>query len=260
WLIIVDNADVDTFFGPSQLYKYLPHNSRGCVLILTRNRQLALRIICPAQLIHMNGMEQRDARNLLSSFTGQPSDDKDANDLVSALDYLPLAIAQAGVFVALNSMSVHTYLQQLIRNDESASELYLAGLSHFFSTMHCTNQYQSPIASLSDLRNYNSDASDVLAVMSCFHLEDVPIALLSTFSDPVSLFEALAILKAYSLIRPGSGCDTVELHPLARAMARSEVKSKTKHSHYLELALKAMNLNFPAISEQPSLLERCGLY
>jgi tetratricopeptide (TPR) repeat protein len=258
--MIVDDADVDTFFGPSQLHKFLPHSPRGCILVLTRNRQLALRIVRPAQLIEIGGMVREDASKLLLSFTGQLCDHKDADDLVSALELSPLAIAQAGAFIAFNSMSIRSYLHQINISDHSASQLFLAALTHFSSTMHCMLHSRLPIASLSALRNYDPGASDLLAVTACFHEVDIPLTLLSAISDPDQLSKALLVLQGYSLVRPGSRSNTIELPRVARAIVRAEVTSMTKHPRPLKLALKAMCLTFPAICEQSKLWERCQLY
>jgi tetratricopeptide (TPR) repeat protein len=260
WLMIVDNADVDTLFGPSQLHKFLPHSPRGCILVITRNRQLALRIVRPAQLIEIDGMVQEDARNLLLSYTGHVCDNTHADNLVSALELSPLAIAQAGAFIAFNSMSIRGYLYQINRSDDSASQLFLAALTHFSSTMHCTVHYQLPIASLFELHKYDANASDLLAIAACFGDADIPLTLLSAFPDADQQYKALLVLKGYSLVRSGSRDNTIELPRFTRALVRAEMFSSAKQPGILLLALKAICLTYPAICDHTRLWESCRPY
>ncbi|KAF2182991.1 TPR-like protein, partial [Zopfia rhizophila CBS 207.26] len=101
WLMIIDNAHTNTFFGHEALFQYLPSNPGGRIIILSRNWHLALRLVLPTKVIQMPTMEFSDARDLLLSYTGYTSGYKEEiSELISTFGPFPLAIAQAGYRIA----------------------------------------------------------------------------------------------------------------------------------------------------------------
>ncbi|KAJ7028620.1 P-loop containing nucleoside triphosphate hydrolase protein [Mycena alexandri] len=96
WLIFFDNADNPKL----DLHKFPPRCNHGNIIITSRNPELRVY----GSDSPVSGMEQEDAIALLlkSGAVHQitSSDEKRAADIVKVLWYLPLAIVQAGAFIA----------------------------------------------------------------------------------------------------------------------------------------------------------------
>ncbi|KAJ7272249.1 P-loop containing nucleoside triphosphate hydrolase protein [Mycena rebaudengoi] len=97
WLLIFDNAD-----DPSiKLFNYFPQSSSGNVLITSRNPQLYVH--APNCHHHISDMEEEDAVQLLLASAIQPITIETqllARDIVKTLYFFPLAIVQAGAYIA----------------------------------------------------------------------------------------------------------------------------------------------------------------
>ncbi|KAJ7272235.1 P-loop containing nucleoside triphosphate hydrolase protein, partial [Mycena rebaudengoi] len=97
WLLIFDNAD-----NPSiKLFNYFPQSSSGNILITSRNPQLYVH--APDCHHHSSDMEEEDAVQLLLASSMQPLTVETqllATDIVKALYCFPLAIVQAGAYIA----------------------------------------------------------------------------------------------------------------------------------------------------------------
>lgn len=63
WLMLFDNADDPKM----DLYKYLPHCSHGCILITTRNKDIGTYADNANVNIHVSGLLEEDAIQLLLS-------------------------------------------------------------------------------------------------------------------------------------------------------------------------------------------------
>ncbi|KAJ7277393.1 P-loop containing nucleoside triphosphate hydrolase protein [Mycena rebaudengoi] len=112
WLLIFDNAD-----DPSiNLFNYFPQCSSGNILITSRNPQL--HIHAPDAHYHISDMEEEDAVRLLLASAVQPgtTETEDlAKDIVKALYCFPLAVVQAGAFIATTG-TLRKYLTMFEQN------------------------------------------------------------------------------------------------------------------------------------------------
>lgn len=116
WLLILDNADdvsvlfdsersstdaanmtVETKSRERALWTYLPQSSHGSILITTRNEKVAERLTGGGKNIKIQPMDKEHALALLKKKTGNQPDMENGPALVEALEYMPLAISQAGL-------------------------------------------------------------------------------------------------------------------------------------------------------------------
>lgn len=98
--MVLDNADdLEMFFARSNaILDYLPQSSRGFMIITSRDERLAKRLAGIHAWTVVNPMSAAEAQALLESRQSRPlgSLDRDhTGDLLEALGYFPLAIAQA---------------------------------------------------------------------------------------------------------------------------------------------------------------------
>lgn len=111
WLLIIDNYDTDSrrdATGGFDLLNYLPAADHGSVIITTRLTRLA----SLGHSVKLDRMETKLSTRILEARTGRPllsTDAEHVNKLVSLLDGLPLALAQAGAYIRETSCSIEEY-------------------------------------------------------------------------------------------------------------------------------------------------------
>ncbi|KAJ7728721.1 P-loop containing nucleoside triphosphate hydrolase protein [Mycena metata] len=112
WLLFFDNADDPRL----NLNKFLPQCTHGNIIITTQNLELQVY----GASSHVFDMEEDEAVALLLKSAAQkpsPTNKKDAIGIVKTLWHLPLAIVQAGAFIAKSGTLDH-YLALYSQNRE----------------------------------------------------------------------------------------------------------------------------------------------
>ncbi|CAK1368378.1 unnamed protein product [Cercospora beticola] len=134
WLMVLDNADDASFLlepptaaaetrRTQQRIDFVPSCEHGSVLITSRSKSEALKLVYEDDVVHVMPMNEEEARSLLvSKVKGESADD---GILVRALDYMPLAIAQAAAYIRERGprCSVQQYLKELEQNRTSRTSL-----------------------------------------------------------------------------------------------------------------------------------------
>lgn len=116
WVMIVDNADDDQVLfqssndlverssTPSQylpsLSDYLPQSANGSVLVTSRSRKVAYRLVGRDQdILEVSRMDPDAALTLLRRKLKDASDQDGMLRLGEQVDYMPLALSQAAVYI-----------------------------------------------------------------------------------------------------------------------------------------------------------------
>ncbi len=100
-LLIYDNVS-----GIKIVEEVLPEQGKHHILITSRNA-----IDWPVhQMLDVDVMEEAEAIALIGKITGYKEDDSNIKQLAKTLGYLPLALAQAGAYIAVKSLSIKDYL------------------------------------------------------------------------------------------------------------------------------------------------------
>jgi hypothetical protein len=94
------------------LAAYLPHCSNRSILITTRSEYVALQLVEQLKMITIEPMNKANALELFAKKLGRDDGGDDATKLATALEFLPLAIVQAAVYVSQRAprSSVREYL------------------------------------------------------------------------------------------------------------------------------------------------------
>lgn len=138
WVMFVDNADDPSEFTdivetgkPSvrnRISDLLPQSQNGCIVFTTRNKQAGMRLATANGIILLPKMDPKDAHELLKIRSGEGVPDETlAKELLEGLDYLPIAISQAGSYMAENCISVIEYLEMYKESEDSKIELLSEG-------------------------------------------------------------------------------------------------------------------------------------
>ena len=117
WILILDNIDdvqflmqADPFIQKSQasdneegsslrLLDYIPQSPNGSILITTRTKSAALRLVEEHEVIPVNPLDEPDAVTLLEKKLGDLADRRDLAALAQELEFMPLAIVQAAAYL-----------------------------------------------------------------------------------------------------------------------------------------------------------------
>ena len=199
WLMILDNFDDADFFVKAQapiqsqssefdrrtlrpLRDYIPQSQNGSILITTRSRDSVSKLLELNDLISVDPMTLSNAVELLKKKleSTEQRNDKDLVELAAALEFMPLAIVQAAVYISQGESrcSVQQYLAEFRksdrmkinlldleggqpRRDAEAKNSIIITWQISFNHIHCTR----------------SSAADLLSLMSFFDRQGIPVSL-----------------------------------------------------------------------------------
>jgi tetratricopeptide (TPR) repeat protein len=203
WVLILDNVDDDHFLrrapfirqhsvegdkngSPDRpLWAYLPQSTHGSLMITTRNRAVALRMVEERDIITVHPMDGNDAQTLFEAKLGMPENLEGIMKLTAALEYMPLAIVQAASYIRQRAprSSVKQYLQQF----ESSDSRKLSLLEHEDGRLRRDWEAKNSIIrtwqiSFDHILQERPSAANLLALMSFFDRQGIHQCLLQDFS------------------------------------------------------------------------------
>ncbi|KAJ5366092.1 hypothetical protein N7541_000033 [Penicillium brevicompactum] len=260
WLMVLDNADDDsTFFSGNesnergQLVKFLPQAAHGSILITSRNELAARNLVGnDGHVIKIQPMNEEESLVLLrsripASQSGESGEDE--KELVQALEYIPLAITQAGSYIANRSsrVTVSRYLQ-LFRESESNQ-------THLLQHEDAKDLRRDPSIryavvttwqlSFEQIHHERPAATDLLALMSMFDRQGIPEGLVRADSDGLQFEDAVAPLISYSLIRVELETGSFDMHRLVQLSVRTWLAIHLELAQWQEKSRAIMAEIFP---------------
>ncbi|CAG8306664.1 unnamed protein product [Penicillium salamii] len=205
WLLILDNVDDDGFLRQSSatdqqslklgqtnastkpILEYLPRNPNGSIMITSRNKEVALRIVDHRDIIKVEPMEKLEAIELLQRKAELPAETPDILELVEELDFMPLAIIQAAGYIVHRKprCSVSQYLEKLRKSEGSARKLLDYDAGHLFRDWEAKNSILVTWQiSFDHIRRIRPSATDLLSLMSFFDRQGISEDLLRLYDKP----------------------------------------------------------------------------
>ncbi|MFI1955652.1 tetratricopeptide repeat protein [Streptomyces xinghaiensis] len=208
WLLVFDNVD-----DPAHLRPRLGRLATGQVLITTR-RDLPWQDLGTA--LYLDTLDPPASLAVLQDLTARHDDDHVAAlaELASELGHLPLALQQAGAYLAQTRTTATAYLTRLRTDPATTLATAAPGDSH-----------QRTIArlwtlTLDALRDTNPDAVELLRILAYCAPDPLPRDVLTpALPDPHAVDQALGLLAAYSMITLTD--TTVTVHRLVQAVLRT---------------------------------------
>jgi hypothetical protein len=216
WLLVIDNADSeDVLFHPMDTGKrpfdYLFVPTRGQIIFTTRNRTVALRRLDPCDVTTVGPMETTDAVHLFRKRTEQTYETTDMEELVEALDRLPLAVAQAAAYTKsfVPPCSIAVYLAKLSSTNKSDASLLKANFNELRRDPEASNSIITTWQiSFEHICKIRPSAADLLSLMSFFDHRGIPKTLLR-MDDPIGTVPPSEtsglLLSGSGLLLSGSG-------------------------------------------------------
>jgi hypothetical protein len=199
WLLILDNMDDARFLyeasslsqdGPGSgqrmsrqpLWAYLPQSPNGSIIMTTRNREVALKLVEQRDIISVQPMDKAHAVTLFKKKLGMQGDSKDIAELAAELEYMPLAIVQAAAYITQRAprCSVQQYLEDFRKSDRKKTSL----LNHEGGDLRRDWEARNSIIttweiSFDYIHQTRPSAADLLSLMSFFDRQGIPAASVS---------------------------------------------------------------------------------
>jgi tetratricopeptide (TPR) repeat protein len=253
WLLILDNAD-----DLSLLSDFLPAGGQGHVLLTTRAQATGKL----AENLSVDKMEPSEGMQLLLRRAKllapqEPLGNlsvamrKTAQQLVSELDGLPLALDQAGAYMEDTGTSLSEYLELYHR--------YHLDLLQQQSSM--TSDYPHTVAStwalsFKQVEQQDPAAADLLRLCAYLHPDAVPEEILTegagelgprlspVTSDPLLLNGAIQVLRRYSLVKRDPEAKVLNLHRLVQVVLKERLDELSQRA-WAECSIRAVNQAFP---------------
>ena len=260
--MVFDNADV---LSPAELEAYLPPGRRGNILMTSRNSAMRS-LTSPENSLEVTEMEENDAIELLLRASCLDLSSKEfqaeASKIVKELFCLPLAVDQAGSYIASGATTIRNYLAKYSEHQKILlSHSDFTGASKYNRTVYETWELSYKEirrrAESDDSQKANAANSAILLLelFSFFHHEGITediffyaalqedkkvskLPLASSLLDrrllPLNksgtwnnfLFEeGVRILLSFSLIKKGLSDCMYAMHPLVHTWGRDRMLS-----------------------------------
>jgi tetratricopeptide (TPR) repeat protein len=253
WLLILDNAD-----DIAIVREFLPTEHKGHVLLTTRAQALA----DIAQALSVAPMRVEEGALLLLHRARRldlaaPLDVADVGEhnaaatLAQEFDGLPLALDQAGAYCEETGCSITGYLERY-----RAQHAQLLNRRGRLAKEHPQSVAATFALAFEKVRERDEGAADLLRLCAFLHPDAIPEELFleaapelgprlrQLASDPITLYEAIGTLRAYSLVRGGTGTRQFAMHRLVQAVLRDSMSTKEQRQWAMR-AVRAIAHAFP---------------
>lgn len=223
--MILDNLDDDSVFfddspNAKPLESYIPQTAHGIILVTSRNAVAGTNLVggC-GDVVPVEPMGRKDALALLHTRVPvEESSRVDAKVLVDVLEGIPLTITHAAAYIktrALNT-TISTYLE-LFRASE-ANQIHLLSKKEWKDIRRDHSIRYAVIAtwqiSFQHIQMTERSAANLLALMSMYHRQGVPLWLLRGTASQLEFDDALTPLLNFSLVRTELGAQAYTMHQL----------------------------------------------
>lgn len=272
WLLVVDNVDDTGEDWGSTVKDFLESLSgcqSGCVVITTRSNSIASRSVMREEIIHVEPMDDKQAKALLCQKLGDGCEDIGAiAELATFLDRMPLALVQAAAYIVqLRPMcSVSGYLESLRHDDSPLLDNPDPGLSERDGASK-NAIYRTWQTSFKAIQRMRPTAADLLSLMSFFHHQAIPVSALrlppragvrdqaAAQCEPQppidhALGRDITMLRGYSLVSVTADKGTMlEMHRLVQRATQLWLKtdeSDENFEHWRSNFVTRLDAVFPA--------------
>jgi tetratricopeptide (TPR) repeat protein len=254
------NTGASNPFSQSSLHTYVPQSPNGNILITSRSKDVAHRLVGAYSLIHeVPPMLEREGLRLLHNKMGDEADGTSIFELLEALGHVPLAINQAAACISRRAhMTAADYLSQLRTSKEKREGLLNLEAMDLRRDGSASNSIVAICQmSFERVRQEQPSAAELLSLMCFFNPQGIPESILQRYfestsdvgrsSATIAGFEAdLDLLQAYSLISTSPGTDLCEMNALVQSCARLWLSSLGNAKRWEEEFVQLMAREFPS--------------
>lgn len=271
WLLILDNADdVEVFFprrkprdASTPLGSYLPQSRNGSILVTSRNKDAALRIVGDiSNVLQVQAMAEDQALQLFRNKLPATSNEDGMAKLLGALDHIPLAITQAAAYINQRSRTtVRSYLHKFRRSARRKGSLLDRDWGDLRRDSSASNSVTTTWRlSFESMREERPSAADLLSLMSFFHPHDIPDWVLRKYGETTSPTDGnisdedvsdgefdddLDLLQALSFVTVAVDGKVYEIYALVQFCIRAWLSLRRDEEVWRRKFLSLMAQEFP---------------
>ncbi|CAG7916566.1 unnamed protein product [Penicillium olsonii] len=201
WVLVFDNVDdtqflVETYSAGHEdtpdmrlgsdiqtrtIWSYFPESLTGSIVITSRNRGGISKLVEDCDIISVDPMDQEVGCLLFEKKLGMKADKEEILRLITALESMPLAIAQAAAYIRQRAprYSVKKYLEDFLKSDRKRNTL----LKYDEGIYRRDEEAENAILltwqiTFDHLRQERPSAANLLSLMSFFDRQRIPDHLL----------------------------------------------------------------------------------
>ena len=262
WLLILDNADDarvlldlqqehavrDAEPAKHRLLDYIPQVPHGIVLVTTRDRTSGWALTgdysTPIEVESMGPVESLELlKGKLPFESGS-----EAVELLKELDYVPLAISQAGAYIRERAplMTIPKYLAEYRKSQDNQTAL----LNNNHVDLRRDREVPNAVItswqlSFDHIRTAYPEAANLLSLMSIFNRQAIPQCLVQETYDDLAFCEVMAPLLNFSLVRAETTGQSYELHRLVQIATRHWLERDSSSQQWIGFAIDRLAESFP---------------
>ena len=267
WLLILDNADdarvlldiqqdhtaKDVAPVERRLIDYIPQVAHGIVLVTTRDRTSGWALTGDYSTpIEVESMGPTESLELLKGKLPVDSG-SEAVELLKELEYVPLAISQAGAYIRERAplMNIPRYLAEFRKSQDNQTTLLNSSHADLRRDREVPNAViMSWQLSFDHIRTAYPEAADLLSLMSIFNRQAIPQCLVQGRHDDLTFCEVMGPLLNFSLVRAETTGQMFELHRLVQIATRHWLERDSSSQHWIDCAIDRLAESFPLPRDQ----------
>ncbi|KAE8397274.1 kinesin light chain [Aspergillus pseudonomiae] len=253
WLLVIDNADdLDLLRGTYQtegLLAFLPESDGGLTIFTTRHGAVA-QYLTGGDVVEIGKMTRQETTDLLekSLVRKNPSDNSETVvNLLTELEYLPLAITQAAAYINTNKSSISEYLRLLKKTEQDAVALISTDFgdkTRYRNSMNAVAKTWT--ITFNKILECDTLATDLLAFISCIEWRAIPYSILPAAYPEARLVGAIGTLCSYSFLERRDDGTKLDMHRLVHLATRMWVNQKGRKTETTIAALNHLAEVFPS--------------
>ena len=302
WLLVLDNADNLRLFGVGgrqsqtgdkavSLGIFVPRGPVGTVLWTSRDKRIGGTLVGAPQAINVTRMTDSEAMTLLETVGNRKMGEgerEDAVQLLSELDWLPLAVSQAAAYMRRMSVTPGEFLSKLASRRKRWKVLKETGFDRHRRPGLPNSVLETWDISMEQIRQDNQMAYDILYVLAFLDSQNIPLELMkkaaelcnkmptgdrqgprssssgSDSDDDDDVLHAVVRLQEFSFLHLRASEDigrVYEMHKLVQEATRYALRRRDTPKdevHFSKLALRVVTDLFP--ERRRELWEECERY
>ncbi|OCK85164.1 hypothetical protein K432DRAFT_343643 [Lepidopterella palustris CBS 459.81] len=261
------------------LSTYLPQTKNGSILVTSRTRSVALKLVDDSDIIQVEPMGNTDALELLQTKLGEQVIQDGITELAAALEFMPLALVQAAAYIRKRAprCSVRQYLAEFHKSDGRKTSLLNYEAGHLRRDEEAKNSIITTWQISFDYISQNKpSAAGLLSLMSFFDRQGIPEALLKIQDSPgnrvvkrdvrsdrysscenngenagsecgidYDLEDDIDTLRSYSFITANIDGRTFEMHGLVQLATRKWLQAHNQLERWKQQYIKNLCTAFP---------------
>jgi hypothetical protein len=253
WLLIVDNADdLDLLRGFEQtegLMAFLPESDDGLTIFTTRHGRVA-QYLAGSDIVEIGKMKKQETIDLLEKSLvrkSPPYNNEIVMNLLTELEYLPLAITQAAAYINTNKSSISEYLRLLKGTEQDAAAIMSTDFGDKTRYRNLTNAVAKTwTITFNKILERDTLAADLLTFISCIEWRAIPYSILPTAHPEALLAGAIGTLCSYSFLEKRDDGKKLDMHRLVHLATRTWISQNGREAETRNAALKHLSEVFPS--------------